>query len=155
MLAVNRSTPVNWFHQAASSAVLQPSDNVLKLQLQQLQEKGPSAWQVWYDEAVASKAASGGKAPKALYDSWEEFEDHVVHTHLVRRGIYSLDNVLFKLFYLRPAGMLERSDEPAVWLHGLAGALQEVFCFFSDSWVIVCTERAWTFACKTAAAGCS
>lgn len=60
-----------------------PSDNVLKQQLQQLQEKGPSAWQVWYDEAVASKAASGGKAPKSLYDSWEEFEEHVVHTHLV------------------------------------------------------------------------
>jgi hypothetical protein len=63
---------------------LQPGDNVLKQQLQQLQEKGPSAWQVYYDETVAGKPASGGKAPQALYDSWDDFEEHVVHTHLVR-----------------------------------------------------------------------
>lgn len=60
---------------------LQPGDNVLKQQLQKLQEKGPSAWQVYYDDTAA------GKASKALFDSWEEFEEHVVHTHLVRPGV--------------------------------------------------------------------
>jgi hypothetical protein len=54
---------------------------VLKQQLQKLQEKGPSAWQVYYDDTAA------GKASKALFDSWEEFEEHVVHTHLVRPGV--------------------------------------------------------------------
>jgi hypothetical protein len=58
---------------------LQPGDNVLKQQLQKLQEKAPSAWQVYYDDTAAA-----GKASKALFDSWDEFEEHVVHTHLVR-----------------------------------------------------------------------
>jgi hypothetical protein len=69
---------------------LQPSDNLLKQQLQQLQEKGPSAWMLYCDDTAAAKAGSGGKAPKALYDSWDEFEEHVVNTHLVRRCLCGL-----------------------------------------------------------------
>jgi hypothetical protein len=65
---------------------LQPSDNLLKQQLQQLLEKGPSAWQVFYDDSAAGKPGSGGKAPKALFDSWQEFEEHMVNTHLVRHN---------------------------------------------------------------------
>ncbi|KAF6258337.1 hypothetical protein COO60DRAFT_1133701 [Scenedesmus sp. NREL 46B-D3] len=70
-----------WCRQQLDST--NPSDHVLKQQLQQLQEKGPSAWLVFHDDTAAGKTGGGGETHKALYDSWQEFEEHVVATHLV------------------------------------------------------------------------